>query len=286
MDPILLEKIQESSTWYNLSSLRLADLKLFITATYLKSLQKAALFHHLSQSACSTAILRVEKALNIKLCHHGKRVFSLTKKAEYLLPFLEKWLNEIHNIVNEKKNLPIKIATTHSIAQIIAPLLIEEENIEFTIMRPNRAYEKVLLDDCSMAIVLDNYPWKKVNTIEIKRGYFQLYSRLENSLNAEIILPESQEEVLFLKQSFLENYKKQMQVKATIPSWVLIADILKNSDHVGFLPDFLAKKYDLHPVDSKIEKYEYKILALFKNLDDFFQIRFNNVIEKLTQAFN
>ena len=48
-----------------LSHLRISDLELFITAAHLKSLSKAASFHNLSQSAASTAILRVEAALEV-----------------------------------------------------------------------------------------------------------------------------------------------------------------------------------------------------------------------------
>jgi len=39
-----------------LRDLRIADLELFITAAQLKNLSKAALFHHISQSAASAAL--------------------------------------------------------------------------------------------------------------------------------------------------------------------------------------------------------------------------------------
>ena len=46
----------------SLKNLRIADLDLFITAALLKNLGKAASLHHLSQSAASAAIQRVEVA--------------------------------------------------------------------------------------------------------------------------------------------------------------------------------------------------------------------------------
>jgi DNA-binding transcriptional LysR family regulator len=46
----------------SLRDLRIADLDLFITAARFKSLGQAATLHHLSQSAASAAIWRVEAA--------------------------------------------------------------------------------------------------------------------------------------------------------------------------------------------------------------------------------
>ena len=66
----VLQRIENS-----LKNLRIADLELFITAAHMKNLGKSALFHHLSQSAASTAIQRVESAFGISLCMHEKRQF-------------------------------------------------------------------------------------------------------------------------------------------------------------------------------------------------------------------
>ena len=52
-----------------LKNLRIADLEIFISAARMKNLGKAALAHHLSQSAASTAIRRVEFAFEIGRAH-------------------------------------------------------------------------------------------------------------------------------------------------------------------------------------------------------------------------
>ncbi|MCE5295355.1 MAG: LysR family transcriptional regulator [Chlamydiales bacterium] len=50
--------------------LRIADLELFVSASLFNSLGKAAIQHHLSQSAASAAILRVENAVGKPPCYY------------------------------------------------------------------------------------------------------------------------------------------------------------------------------------------------------------------------
>src|SRR5437870_13252104 len=97
------KKIAHNHVKKQLSNLRIADLNLFITAAHLKSLGQAASFHHLSQSAASAAIQRVESAFGIPLCTHEKRRFTLTREGELLLPRAEHWLRQLHDTVIEKE---------------------------------------------------------------------------------------------------------------------------------------------------------------------------------------
>lgn len=55
-------------------------------------------------------------------------------------------------------------------------------------------------------------------------------------------------EFLSLQQSWQQVHGYSLPVKSRIPSWSLIASICSESQEIGFLPDFLAKKCDLHPV--------------------------------------
>jgi DNA-binding transcriptional LysR family regulator len=82
-----------------LRSLRIGDLELFITAARLGNLGQAAALHHLSQSAASAAIMRVEKSLGRNLCTHEKRQFGLTKEGKGLLPRAEEWVKQLRQSV-------------------------------------------------------------------------------------------------------------------------------------------------------------------------------------------
>lgn len=245
----------------DLKSLRIADLELFITAAQMKSLGKSAAFHCISQSGASTAVRRIEAAFGESLCTHEKRRFRLTPEGQALLPRLEHWVQQLHDMVKEES--PLRIVTTHAIAQWAVPNLFGLDNIEFKHMRPDLAYAAVISDQADVALVLDNAPWKGVNALEIEKGSFQLFC-MEPTDQKPILLPEDQIEVLKFKQNWQQMYNAALPIKARIPSWSLIASICAQSDEVGFLPDFLAQKYALIPVSWQPKPSTYRILAIYK----------------------
>ncbi|MCP5506442.1 MAG: LysR family transcriptional regulator [Chlamydiales bacterium] len=272
-----LHKIEQS-----LKSLRIADLELFISAAQMKSLGKSAQAHHLSQSGASAAIQRVETAFGLPLCTHEKRQFRLTHQGQALLPRLETWLEQIRTLVLSKNSAPIRLVTTHAIAQIAVPSLLSIDTIEFKHMRPDHAYRAILQDEADIALVLDNAPWQGVIAAEVGKGYFQLYSKEKNADKRPVLLPEDQMEVLALKQSWQQLHGFSIPIKATIPSWSLIATICSTSTEIGFLPDFLGKIYGLYPVLWQPSPSPYRILAIHRTTSN---PRIEAIIHHLHAAF-
>ncbi|MES2121512.1 MAG: LysR family transcriptional regulator, partial [Chlamydiota bacterium] len=248
-----------------LKNLRIADLELFITAAQVKNLGKSAELHHMSQSAASAAILRVESAFGMPLCTHEKRQFRLTREGQNLLPRAEVWIKQLRDLVISPDQVPIRLVTTHAIAQIAVPALLSLESIDFKHMRPDRAYAAVLHDEADIALVLDNAPWKGVNAVEVGRGSFQLYSQMNDAPIGPVLLPEDQMEVLALQQSWQMLHGGSLPIKARIPSWSLIANVCADSKEIGFLPDFLAKKFRLCPVSWQPVPSHYRVLAIYRN---------------------
>lgn len=275
-----LQKVESS-----LKSLRIADIELFITAAHTKSLGKSASFHHLSQSAASTAIQRVETAFGFPLCTHEKRQFRLTQEGQILFPRIETWVKQLRELILSKDQIPIRLATTHAIAQIAVPALLSADNIEFKHMRPDQAYAAILHDEADVALVLDNAPWQSVVTAEIGRGHFQLFSKEKDISLRPVLLPEDQMEVLSLQQSWRQVHGYSIPVKCRIPSWSLIADICSNSPEVGFLPDFLARKWGLIPVLWQPATCSYRVLAIYKAPSKSLQQRFDSLLNELRQVF-
>lgn len=269
-----------------LHNLRVADLNLFISAAHLKNLGKAAHLHHLSQSAASAAILRVEAAFGRPLCTHEKRAFRLTKEGQLLLLRAENWVRSLHEQVAHDSPLPIRLATTHAIGRVCIPTTLSIENIELKIMRPDSAYAAVLRDEADVALVLDNAPWEGTIATEIGKGYFRLYSARAKTKASAILLPEDQIEVLTLQSSWQQAYQAPLPIKARIPSWSLIADICAHSTEVGFLPDFLAKLMNLQPVRSQPAPARYRILALYRKTNEPFQERLDLLIHKWREIFS
>lgn len=269
----------------SLRNLRIADLELFITAAHLKNLGQAAALHHLSQSAASAAIQRVEIAFGRLLCTHEKRQFRLTKEGQQLIPRAETWVKHLRDTVATQDPLPIRIATTHAIARVVIPSILTMETLELKLMRPDSAYGAILRDEADVALVLDNAPWEGVIATEIGKGSFQLYSSQLDIQPSAILLPEDQIEVLTLQQRWHQVYSQPLYVKARLPSWSLIADICSTSAEVGFLPDFLAVQSKLHPVAWQPAPSRYRILALYRSNGEAFQQRLDKLLLEWKRVF-
>lgn len=268
-----------------LRDLRIADLDLFVSAAHLKSLGQAATLHHLSQSAASAAIQRVEAAFERPLCTHERRHFRLTSEGHLLLPRAEGWLRNLRESVARVDSQPIRIATTHAIARVGIPAILQFESIDLQLMRPDSAYEAILKDEADVALVLDNAPWEGVVAAEVGKGHFQLYCSQANVAKKSVLLPEDQIEVLTLKQRWQQAYKSAIPIKARLPSWSLIADICSGSTEIGFLPDFLAHQSHLHPVIWQPPPSSYRVLALYRSTGDSFQSRLEKLLVQWRKVF-
>lgn len=284
--PELIEEKQLQKIERSLKNLRIADLELFITAAHMKNLGKSASFHHLSQSAASAAIQRVESSFGISLCTHEKRAFRLTPEGQTLLPRLEEWIRQLRDLIVSEDKSSIRLVTTHAIAQLAVPTLLCDENIDFKHMRPDHSYEAILRNEADIALVLDNLPWKGVVATEIGSGCFRLFCKDPNTPIKPVLLPEQQLEVLALEQSWQQTYAYKLPVKARIPSWSLIASICANSSEIGFLPDFLARKFQLHPVLWQPVASQYRVLALYRNSGKQLSERMRRLISKLSDLFS
>ncbi len=269
----------------SLKNLRVVDVELFIASAQLKSLGKAASFYHLSQSAASAAIRRVEDAFGLTLSTHERRQFTLTRDGQILLPRLELWVKDLKDLVVSKDLAPFRLVTTHAIAQVALPTLLSIERLDFRQMRPDLAYAEVLQGQADMALVLDNAPWKGALASEIGKGHFQLYCKDPSAPLQPVLLPEDQMEALALQLSWKKTHGCRLPIKSRIPSWSLIAQICSTSSEVGFLPDFLAKKFDLHPVSWQPSPSAYRVLAIQKKMSPPLEVRFEKIVQELSRVF-
>jgi DNA-binding transcriptional LysR family regulator len=153
---------------------RLLDIKLFTLAARYKNLTLASKKIHLSQSAASASIKKLESALGINLCCHKRSEFELTREGLHLLPILEQWLKDFDRIISGAENMPFRIATTHALATIVSTVSVDRPELELGLLRPDFAYESVILDRADIAIVLDNRSWSNLDSFELYSGEFGL----------------------------------------------------------------------------------------------------------------
>jgi DNA-binding transcriptional LysR family regulator len=269
-----------------LRHLRIADLELFITAMHMKSLSKAATIHHLSQSSASAVITRVEAAMGKQLCHHEKRQFRLTHEGNILLPKIEGWLKQFKETILTNAESPLRLVTTNAIARVILPLILPVESIELQLNRPDKAYAAIQNGTADIAIVPDNALWKDLSCTKIGQCYFGLYSSQVDAPLGPILLPEDQIEVLTFMQRWKNMYNEPVAIKARIPSWSLIADLLLASTDVGFLPSFLADNLGLHPVAWQPPVAKFRMLAMHRSASNDFAQRIERLVGLCARAFN
>lgn len=283
--PLDLLQKNRSRSLRTLRDLRIADLELFITAAELEHLGKAATLHYMSQSAASSAIMRIEQAFGIALCEHQKRGFQLTRQGKELLPQLISWVKTLTESIALQKPLPLRLATTHAIAQVAVPAVWSIERIDLALMRPDQAYGAVLCNEADIALVLDNAPWEGVTASEIGQGEFRLYCSQSECPISPLLLPENQIEVLTLQQRWQEMHKTPIAIKARLPSWSLIASLCKHSAEVGFLPDFLGQQSELYPVSWQPKPTPYRVLALYRNTTPHFLERLEPLLTSWSALF-
>lgn len=283
------EQIEEKALQqieHSLKNLRIADVELFISAARMQNLGRAAMVHHLSPSAASASIQRVEAAFRVDLCTHERRQFRLTPAGQMLLPKLEAVVRQVRELITVSDEPVIRLVTTHAIAQVAIPSLLSFSKIEFKHRRPDQAYAEILQGEADIALVLDNAPWKNVLATEVGKGSFQLYCRNKEIAIKPVLLPEDQMEVLFLQQAWLQIHGYALPVKTRIPSWSLIGQICEATEEIGFLPDFLAKTFALYPVAWQPAPSSYRILAIHRNGEKQLQRRLEAVIEVLSKVFS
>jgi len=286
LQEILIQKKIPREQVRSLRNLRIADLELLITAAHLKNLGKAAVIHHLSQSAASAAIQRVESAFRRPLCEHERRQFRLTEEGRLLLPRAEAWLRQLRETVATQETPPLRLATTHAIARVSIPAIWSIEPIDLRLMRPDHAYGAILQNEADVALVLDNAAWEGTQAIDLGKGHFQLYSTNPKAPLGPILLPEDQMEVLTLQQRWQQLFGYPLPIKARLPSWSLIADLCEASSQVGFLPDFLAQRSHLHPVPWQPAPSPYHVLALYRHTSEAFHLRLQNLLDEWRKVFS
>ncbi|MFZ4100036.1 MAG: LysR family transcriptional regulator [Chlamydiia bacterium] len=248
-----------------LKHLRVADVELLLTAARLGNLGKAAALHHLSQSAASAAVLRVEAAFGLQLCHHARRQFELTDEGRLWTTRAEAWIRQLHQSVAPSGTPLLRLVLPHSLARLGVPAAWRVASpLQLELRRPDQACELVLRGEADVALVLDNAPWRGVQIEEICTGSFRLASRNPNAPVQPVLMPEEQPEGLALERLWLEARGSHLPIKARLPSWSLIADLCMTSDEVGFLPDFVRLGTCLEPVEWHPGPIPYRVLALVR----------------------
>lgn len=262
----------------------IAEIRLFRTAALKQSISKAAAAHHLSQSAASTAIGRLEKALNLPLLEHGKNRFQITPHGYKLLACLEKFeqsIEEIESLKRDPQKGPWRLALSHSLAVAILPKLLKHMNkvfpgirIEVHIGHAIEVAELISKGEQDIGLIVDQKDPLPCQRTPIFEGSFCLYSKTLCPPDTPVLLDCEKQESVILKGLYEERWHKSLPIEMNIASWEVIAALAENGSGVGFLPNIMQISHpQLKVIDWGLEPIPYEISALTRGSASAFGIQ-------------
>lgn len=257
----------------------LVNLKYFIDVVKTGSFGESAKCNHVSQSAISQAIAKLEEMLQCQLFYHQQGHCKITEKGMQLFEEsceLFQKLQKIENGITQKEGGSITFGCTHSFAIALLPEYLKRASqhlpslkINFLLGHYREIKEWLKKGIIDFGILIDNDDLSLFDCKKIYHGHFFLYAAIRNKKTPSLgFLLDSDErrETNLLKQCYSEKYKQELPVAMEISSWEVIANLTEAGLGVGLFPDYVAKKREnrLKIVYPELTPTPYSIYAIFK----------------------
>lgn len=240
-------------------------------------MSKAAEENFVSQSAISQGIDKLETEMGKQLITHSKNRFQLTAEGELLLNKCEEIFSifsDIEDLFNEKEGVykgRLIFAVSHSFALSVLPMhykkllqLYPDVEPVLRLGHTGIIKESVRKGEVDFGVVVANEDLPEFNTEIICHGEYLLYQskkKVSPILDRLIISEDRREDHLLL--NYLKKSAKKIPPIMEVLSWEVIAGMVEQGLGIGFLPDYVAKRYDLTPLPTKLPKICYRILAIY-----------------------
>lgn len=271
----------------NLSQLNLAHLKYFVDAAETGSVTRAAELNHVTHSAVSQAIRRLEENLSLRLLAHQKRAFELTLEGKAFLHSCGDILASLQTLKHRSEKISgepsgeITIGSSHSIiAAYLLPLIKAARksfpNLTIRLKLGKTPYVRGWLDDRSidLGITLDDGMTSDRATRLLRRGSFVLAQAKQAPKfpipEGKLVVTENRPEVAALRSLYLGRTGSPLPVTMEIDSWNLIMDMVESEGYVGLVPDFvaLASSRDIR-IYKPSRMYQYDMVAMKRRSMEF-----------------
>lgn len=245
-----------------IESLDLYALKYFLDAVENQSLTRSAEINHVTRSAISQALVRLESWSGQRLITHEKKIFKLTTAGENFYRKMSQAYAGLKNSLESSGTIQnsIKIGCSASLSEyILIPQLKKMKSIDgLQIVTGTTGKLDHLLDEGELHIsisIKDGHTFLK-DELPISAGEFYLASRT-GQMTDKLITTESRPEVLALKKSLVRLKAAPSMIQ--VESWSLAAQLALELKMSCLIPDFLAKASDLKQVPLKGFKEKYQV---------------------------
>lgn len=261
--------------------INLAHLKFFCDTVIYESMSEAAKKNHITQSAISQGINKLESYFGVPLLIHNKQKLVMTDQGKIVFDrarIIFKSINETFVEVDQSKDAltgHLKFITTKSLGMsFYAPTYPKIKknlpNLELTIKMGSRTdiRTKLRREEVEFAIVVYDSNYSQFDKQTIRKGYFNLYQPKNipnNELKNEIFIDEHEGMYIQEFSDFLCTHNQELKM-VPLSGWEIIANFVNLGNGLGFFADYVVSEtrfpnIQVHPL--QLPPYEYEIAAIY-----------------------
>ena len=257
--------------------LNLLYLKYFCDAVRSGSVSLAARLNHISQSAVSQGIYKLEESLNCSLISHQPNRFKVTEKGKQLYEQAKQIFQAIDSAESalEEKDGKITFGCTHSFAISRLSHYLKRSTELYPNLRLNfrlgnyfNIKEWIKKGVIDFGILLDNDDLSPFDAYPLFQGEFRLYvsKEVEDASSLPFLLDSDERiETNLLKSLYKKMHGKELPVLMEISSWIMIAKLVEERMGIGLFPDYLGNHNEkLKPIFPELNPMRYTLSALFE----------------------
>lgn len=258
-------------------------LKYFYDAATHHSVAASARLNHVSQSAVSQAIHKIEDQLGVSLLNHKKRQFLLTDEGHAVLSQIEVIFKEMDqlNACLKKSNQSIRgelrLASSQSLVSHVLPKSLRQLQLKAPQITPHIKLGRSLLikewvldGRSEIGCLIDKGSSKGLEEVLVREGSFVIVAPSkytgEEFSSEDFLFTEERNEVSEFKEKFMERFGTLPRGTLVIESWGVICCLVSQGMGLGLVPDFAAqdsKRVKILKMPFKMPRYQIKII--YKN---------------------
>lgn len=273
-------------------------LKYFYDAVRSGSITQAARFNHVSQSAVSQGIAKLEIGLQMALISHQPNRFRVTEDGKKLFESSKRIFQAIQRAeedILQNKEITLTLACTHSFALSCLPAYIARAKAELPHIHLNvRLGQYFAIKDMikkatvDFGILIDNDDLTGFDSYQLMKGQYRLWvaKHIENEKEMPFLLDnEERVETNLLKARYRSQYGRDLPVLMEISSWAVVCRLALQGLGVALAPDYIMHEYDLlKAVFPELNPGHYTVYAVFdkNNIPSSHALSFLNLFASQT----
>lgn len=259
-------------------------LKYFYDAAQSKSISASARENHVSQSAVSQGIRKLEIHLKKDLLTHRRKAFKLTMEGEIVFASCKgifKAIADLNESLETQEGLlsgSLQFGCSHSLSLTLLPYPLSVLTKNHPLVKPRfrMSNASITMDlvrrgVIEFGIVLENTDLSAFDKVLLDSGHFKLYHaknfKVGKEVHNEFILSEEQKEIFLLKDAFKAKYKKDIVTLMEVTSWEVISNFIMQGVGIGFIPEFLVRNKErqkhFKEYDIGLPPFPYKVYAIY-----------------------